>query len=145
LPWGHVETLLDRLSTRDERDWYASRAIAEGWNRNVLAHFIKVDLRRQVGSAPTNFAVALDAPDSDLARELVKDPYVFEHLVYADRVDERTVEQALMDRLQDTLMEFGKPRYIESIRSRTLALDQTNGRCRSGKPMRPELMSSVSR
>ncbi|MDR0415762.1 MAG: PDDEXK nuclease domain-containing protein, partial [Propionibacteriaceae bacterium] len=107
LPWGHVTALLDRLSTRDERDWYATRAATEGWNRNVLEHFIKVDLHHQIGAAPTNFAVTLDAPDSDLAQELVKDPYVFEHLAYVNRVDERAVEQALMDRLQDTLMEFG--------------------------------------
>jgi predicted nuclease of restriction endonuclease-like (RecB) superfamily len=108
LPWGHVMVLLDRLNTREERDWYATRAVAEGWNRNVLEHFIKVDLYRQVGSALTNFAATLDAPDSELAQELVKDPYVFEHLSYVERIDERAVEQALMDRLQDTLMEFGK-------------------------------------
>ena len=108
IPWGHIMVLLDRLSTREERDWYANRAAAEGWSRNVLEHFIKVDLRHQLGSASTNFALALDAPDSELAQELVKDPYVFEHLAYIDRIDERTVEQALMDRLQDTLMEFGR-------------------------------------
>jgi len=108
LPWGHIMVLLDRLKTRDDRNWYAARAAAEGWSRNVLEHFIKVDLRHQVGSAPTNFAVALDAPDSVLAQELVKDPYVFEHLAYVDRVEERTIEQALMDRLQETLMEFGR-------------------------------------
>jgi len=108
LPWRHVTVLLDRLSTREDRDWYAARAVAEGWSRNVLEHFIKVDLRHQLGSASTNFAIALDAPDSALAQELVKDPYVFEHLAYVDRMDERSVEQALMDRLQNTLMEFGR-------------------------------------
>jgi len=108
LPWRHITVLLDRLATRDDRNWYAAKAVTEGWSRNVLEHFIKVDLRHQVGSAPTNFAAALDAPDSELAQDLVKDPYVFEHLAYVDRVEERTVEQALMDRLQDTLMEFGR-------------------------------------
>ena len=103
LPWGHITVLLDRLSTRDDRDWYAARAVAEGWKRNVLEHFIKVGLRQQLGSAKTNFAITLDAPDTELAQQLVKDPYVFEHLAYVDRVDERNVEQALMDRLQDTL------------------------------------------
>jgi len=108
LPWGHIVILLNRLSTREERDWYATRAVAEGWSRNVLEHFIKVDLRHQLGSAPTNFALALGTPDSELAQELVKDPYVFEHLAYVNRINERSVEQALMDRLQDTLMEFGR-------------------------------------
>ncbi len=108
MPWGHVRVLLDRLSTREERDWYAAKAVADGWSRNVLEHFIKVDLRHQLGSAPTNFASALESPDSELAQQLVKDPYVFEHLAYVDRMAERDVEQALMDRLQDTLMELGR-------------------------------------
>ena len=108
LPWAHIQVLLDRLSTRDDRDWYAARAVAEGWKRNVLEHFIKVGLRQQLGSAKTNFATTLDEPDTELAQQLAKDPYVFEHLAYVERVDERNVEQALMDRLQDTLTEFGR-------------------------------------
>ncbi|MCL2490636.1 MAG: PDDEXK nuclease domain-containing protein, partial [Propionibacteriaceae bacterium] len=94
--------------TREERDWYAARALDEGWKRSVLEHFIKVRLKDQLGAAPTNFSTALDSPDSELAQQLLKDPYVFEHLAYVERVDERSVEQALMDRLQDTLTEFGR-------------------------------------
>lgn len=108
LPWGHVTVLLDRLSTRHERDWYADQAAEHGWSRNVLEHQIKVDLRTALGAAPTNFTNALDADGSDLAQQLVKDPYVFEHLAFVDRIDERKVEQALMDRLQDTLLELGR-------------------------------------
>jgi len=108
LPWGHVRVLLDRLKTRDDRDWYAARAAEEGWSRGVLEHQIKVNVRAAIGAAPSNFSRALDAPDSDLAQQLVKDPYVFEHLALVERVDERNVEQALMDRLQDTLLEFGR-------------------------------------
>jgi predicted nuclease of restriction endonuclease-like (RecB) superfamily len=108
LPWGHVTVLLDRLETRDDRDWYAARAVDEGWSRSVLLHHIKVGARAAAGAAPANFADALDPADSDLARELVKDPYVFEHLALAPTRRERDVEQALMDRLQDTLMELGR-------------------------------------
>jgi hypothetical protein len=42
LPWGHVTVLLDRLKTRDDRDWYAARAVDEGWSRSVLLHHIAV-------------------------------------------------------------------------------------------------------
>jgi predicted nuclease of restriction endonuclease-like (RecB) superfamily len=108
LPWRHLTVLLDRLPTREERDWYAARAVAEGWSRNVLEHFIKVKLHKQLGAAPTNFAATLPAPDSELAQQIVKDPYVFEHLAMVSDISERHVEQALMDRLQDTLMEFGR-------------------------------------
>lgn len=107
LPWGHVVTLLDRLDTRDDRDWYAARAAEHGWHRNVLMHQIKVGLRAALGGAPTNFTTALDSPDSELAQQLVKDPYVFEHLGLVTTLAERDVEQALMDRLQATMLELG--------------------------------------
>lgn len=99
LPWRHITVLADRLTTREERDWYADRAAEEGWSRSVLEHFIKVNLHQSLGAAPTNFGKTLDSPDSDLAQQLVKDPYVFEHLAYVQRVNERSIEQALMDRL----------------------------------------------
>ncbi|MFE5339698.1 YhcG family protein [Isoptericola sp. NPDC056578] len=108
LPWGHVRVLLDRLDARDQRDWYAERAAVDGWSRGVLEHHVKMDLRASLGAAPSNFSAALAGPDSDLAQQLVKDPYVFEHLAYAASKRERDVEQALMDRLQDTLLEFGR-------------------------------------
>lgn len=108
LPWRHVTVLLDRLKTRDDRDWYAARAADEGWSRAVLEHKITADLRSAVGAAPSNFDTVLEPADSDLARQLVKDPYVFEHLSMVSTRRERDVEQALMDRLQDTLMELGR-------------------------------------
>lgn len=77
LPWSHVTVLLDKLKTRDDRDWYAARAADQGWSRNVLHHHIATNLRAALGTAPTNFPAALDPVDSDLARQLVKDPYVF--------------------------------------------------------------------
>ena len=54
LPWRHITILLDRLDTREKRDWYAARAVAEGWIRNVLKHFIKVDLRHYSGNGQNN-------------------------------------------------------------------------------------------
>jgi len=108
LPWRHVTVLLDRLKTREERDWYAASAAEYGWSRAVLEHQIKADLRRAVGAAPTNFTDALEAPDFELAQQLVKDPYVFEHLGLVERIAERDVEQALMDRPQDTMLELGR-------------------------------------
>lgn len=108
LPWGHVTLLLSSLNTREERDWYAAMAAGEGWSRGILQLQIRSRLRDALGAAPTNFAAALQSPDSDLAQQLVKDPYVFEHLAMVNDLSERAIEQALMDRLQDTLLEFGR-------------------------------------
>ena len=108
LPWGHVTVLLSRLKSVDDRDWYAERSAVEGWSRGMLEYHIKLDLRRALGAAPTNFAGVLDAADSELAQAMVKDPYVFEHLGLVEKRAERDVEQALMDRLQDTMLELGR-------------------------------------
>jgi predicted nuclease of restriction endonuclease-like (RecB) superfamily len=108
LPWAHITALLDRLDNPDDRAWYAARAAAEGWSRAVLEHHVATGLRAALGAAPTNFAATLDPADSDLAQQLVKDPYVFEHLGMVTTRRERDVEQALMDRLQDTLLELGR-------------------------------------
>jgi len=108
LPWRHLTTLLDRLDTRDDRDWYAARAVEDGWSRAVLEFSIGSGLRARVGAAPSNFTDRLPAADSDLAQALVRDPYVFDTLGLAAPIAERDLEQALMDRLQATLLEFGQ-------------------------------------
>lgn len=127
LPWRHVTVLLDRLTTRNERDWYAAMAAEEGWSRGVLEHHIKVDLHGSLGTAATNFEQALTVPDSDLAQQLIKDPYVFEHLALVKRRDERSVEQALMDRLQDTMLEFGRGMAFVGRQVRLIVPDDQTG------------------
>jgi len=107
LPWGHVTVLLARAKDPDLRDWYAARALEHGWARSVLEHQIMNHLHARTGAAPSNFAAHLPAPDSELAQQLTRDPYVFDHLTLTDRADEKALEQALMDRLQQTLTAFG--------------------------------------
>ncbi len=107
LPWGHVRVLLDKLSTRQDRDWYAAAAVEYGWSRDVLVYQVETRLAERVGSAPSNFTAALPAADSDLARQLVRDPYVFDHLALTEPVAERDLEQAMVDRLERTLLAFG--------------------------------------
>ncbi|MCL2464600.1 MAG: PDDEXK nuclease domain-containing protein [Micrococcales bacterium] len=108
LPWGHIRTLLDKLDTRDGREWYAQRAVADGWSRAVLAYQIDTKLRDRLGTAPSNFADRLESSDSELAQAMVKDPYVFEHVALTTPLAERTVEEALTNRIQDTLLELGR-------------------------------------
>lgn len=108
LPWGHITVLLDKLDDQSDRDWYAAEADRNGWSRKVLLNQIINQLHRRVGAAPSNFAGRLPAPDSELAQELTKDPYVFDFLTITERAHERDVEQALMDRLQQVLLEFGR-------------------------------------
>ncbi|NNH53652.1 DUF1016 domain-containing protein [Promicromonospora citrea] len=108
LPWGHLMVILDKLDTPEDRDWYAAMAAEGGWSRASLEFEIGTDLKRRLGSAPSNFSATLDVPDSDLARQAVKDRYVFEHLDPGRHRAERDREQALTDRIQDTLLELGR-------------------------------------
>ncbi|MDP4331951.1 PDDEXK nuclease domain-containing protein [Curtobacterium sp. A7_M15] len=108
LPWGHITVLLDRLDDHALRDWYAAQAAAHGWSRNVLEHQIRTTAHTRLQAAPTNFPSTLPAGDSDLARQLTKDPYVLDFLALDGDAKERHLEQALVDRIIDTLRELGE-------------------------------------
>lgn len=108
LPWGHNIKLVETIKDGDERLWYARKAIAHGWSRNVLVHQIETDLYRRQGKALTNFARTLPAPQSDLAQELVKDPYSFDFLALGAEISERELEKGLIDHLRALILELGK-------------------------------------
>ena len=108
LPWGHLMVLLDRIKAPEARDWYVGQAAEHGWSRAVLVHQIDTGLRERSGSALTNFSRTLPPAQSDLAQQLLKDPYVFDFLGFAEKISERQLELALMDRLKNFMLELGK-------------------------------------
>ncbi len=107
LPWGHNIVLLEKVRGVAERLWYAEMSARHGWSRNVLVHQVESGLHARTGRAVTNFARTLPAPQSDLARELLKDPYHFGFLQLGADAQERDVERALLSNVRDFLMELG--------------------------------------
>lgn len=107
LPWYHQLALLDKLSTPETRRWYAAQAIKHNWSRNVLVMQIETRLLERSGSAVTNFEASLPKPQSDLARESLKDPYRFDFLGLTDEAQEREVEHALVKHVTEFLLELG--------------------------------------
>ncbi|HEU4560296.1 MAG TPA: PDDEXK nuclease domain-containing protein [Longimicrobium sp.] len=107
LPWGHNIVLLEKVPTTPERLWYAEMAVRHGWSRNVLLHQIETRLQGRTGRAVTNFDRTLPPAHSDLARELLKDPYHFGFLQLGTDVLERDVPRALLGKVRDFLMELG--------------------------------------
>lgn len=107
LPWGHNVRLLDAVKDPEERLWYAQQAIAHGWSRNILMLQIDNQLYQRQGSAVTNFDRTLPQPQSDLAQNLLKDPYHLEFLSLGADVQERDLEKALVTRIRDFLLELG--------------------------------------
>ncbi|CBJ40969.1 conserved hypothethical protein (plasmid) [Ralstonia solanacearum CMR15] len=107
LPWFHLCTLLDKLGTREEREWYAAKALEHGWSRNVLVMQIETRAHERHGNAVTNFPDRLPPPQSDLARASLKDPYIFDFLGMTDEVQEHDLENALMRHITQFLLELG--------------------------------------
>ena len=107
LPWYHQLALLDKLPGPQTRRWYAAKAIEHNWSRNVLVMQIEARLLERSGQAATNFPATLPAPQSDLARESLKDPYRFDFLGLTDEAQEREVEHALVRHVTEFLLELG--------------------------------------
>jgi predicted nuclease of restriction endonuclease-like (RecB) superfamily len=107
LPWGHNIVLMQKVKEVDARLWYARAALEHGWSRAVLTHQIETQLHRREGRAITNFAAALPAPQSDLAHQTLKDPYVFDFLTMDTGARERDLELGLLNHIQKFLVELG--------------------------------------
>lgn len=107
LPWGHIRMILDKTATAEERDWYAAAAVQYGWSRNVLLNMMMNRSMERTGTAPSNFTRQLAAADSELAQQMAKDPYNFEFLGLSGEVAERDLENALTNRITETLQELG--------------------------------------
>jgi predicted nuclease of restriction endonuclease-like (RecB) superfamily len=107
LPWGHNIVLMQKVKEVDARLWYARAALEHGWSRAVLTHQIETQLHRREGKAITNFAAALPAPQSDLAHQTLKDPYIFDFLTMDAGARERDLELGLLNHIQKFLVELG--------------------------------------
>jgi predicted nuclease of restriction endonuclease-like (RecB) superfamily len=108
LTWSHNTKVLDSVRDPDVRRFYLEQAIEHGWSLNVLANQIDSDLYHRQGKALTNFHRTLPAPQSELAQQLMKDPYSFEFLAMAEDMLERDLEKGLLDQLKSLIMELGK-------------------------------------
>ena len=111
LPWGHQTRLLDRIKDRPTREWYLKAAVEHGWSQNVLVLEIKSRLHEREGKALTNFQRALPPPGSDLAEQILKDPYNFDFLTVTQRAREREIERGLLAHLRDLLLELGRREF----------------------------------
>ena len=90
IPWGHNITLLDKLSDNKERLWHAEKIAENGWSRNV-----------------SNFESRLPSPQSELAAQTMKDPYIFDFIPFKEDMVERDIEQALVKDVTKLLLELG--------------------------------------
>jgi predicted nuclease of restriction endonuclease-like (RecB) superfamily len=107
IPWGHNVILIERVKDPLRRLWYAQQTVAHGWSRTILELQIQSDLYGRQGKALTNFAATLPPPQSDLAQQTLKDPYLFDFLTLGDEAHERDLEGGLVGHVQKFLLELG--------------------------------------
>ncbi len=107
LPWFHHVILMEKVKDRSTRVWYMQHAIEHGWSRAVLTVQIETQAHKRAGKAVTNFTQTLPPPQSDLAQQVLKDPYTFDFLTLSAEARERELEQGLTEHIQKFLVELG--------------------------------------
>jgi len=111
LPWSHIQLLLDKFRADSaRREWYASQVVEYGWSRSTLSTHIKSELYNRQGlknNKTSNYQTQLPSPQSDLAHDILKDPYNFDFLTISKDAHEREIENALTTHIRDFLLELG--------------------------------------
>lgn len=109
LPWGHIIVLINKLKTESALLWYGQQAIEHGWSRAILTMQIESHLyERQASSIKiNNFKEHLPVPQSDMAYEILKDPYIFDFLSVGEKAQEREIERELVKHITEFLLELG--------------------------------------
>jgi predicted nuclease of restriction endonuclease-like (RecB) superfamily len=107
IPWGHNLLIISRSKDIDEALFYIRKTIEHGWSRSNLRHHVETQLYHREGKAVTNFEMRLPAPQSELAQQLLKDPYNFDFLMLRKEHDEKELEDALVAHMTRFLLELG--------------------------------------
>ena len=108
IPWGHHKVLIDKLMNNpDKALFFVHKTIENGWSRSMLLNFIDTDLYERSGKAVHNFDTALPSMDSDLAQNLLKDPYNFDFLTLSEDYKEKDLQKSLEQHLAHFLIELG--------------------------------------
>ena len=108
-PWGHNVVIMDKVLTEDERTWYLKECAENGWSRNVLVHQIESNLyaRQATADKISNFENRLPAQQSELATQMMKDPYIFDFIPFKADMLERDIEKAMVTDVTKLLLELG--------------------------------------
>lgn len=109
ITWYHNIALMDKVKGQEASLWYAKESVKNGWSRNVLVHQIESGLyeRQAIAQKISNFESLLPAPQSELAVQTMKDPYVFDFIPFKEDMVERDIENALVKDVTALLLELG--------------------------------------
>ncbi|HBO4445823.1 YhcG family protein [Pseudomonas aeruginosa] len=128
LPWSAYVRL---LSVKDghARQFYEAEALRGGWSVRQLDRQINSQFYERTALSKNKAAMLVKgavpkAEDAVIPDDAIKDPYVLEFLDLKDEYSESDLEQALIRRLEDFLLELGDG-FAFVGRQRRLRIDQT--------------------
>jgi predicted nuclease of restriction endonuclease-like (RecB) superfamily len=108
LPLFFISLIINKIKNAEEALFYINKTIEHGWSRNILGIQIKSQLYARQGKAINNFNQTLPIVTSDLAHQLLKDPYKFDFLSLTENYKERELENALVENITKFLLELGR-------------------------------------
>jgi len=109
IPWGHHLLILDKLADPAARIYHLRATAQFGWSRNVLLNQIKAGAyeRAKIEKKTHNFPLALPEHIAEQANEMLKSRYNLEFLGLERALRERELEDRLVSRLQQFILELG--------------------------------------
>lgn len=126
IPWAHHRYIIDKIGGDAEKGlFYVHQTFQHGWSRAVLLNWMETDLYDRQGKSINNFDRTLPAVDSDLAKQLVKDPYIFDYTAMTEDYNETQLKRSLVDHVEKTLMEMG-PGFAFIAREHHLIVGNTD-------------------
>jgi len=108
IPWGHIKLILSKIKSAEQAKFYLTQTAQNGWSRETLALNIKTELHKRHGKAITNFKNTLQNPHANLAQQTIKDPYVFDFIELTESLQEKDIENQLINHVSKFLLELGK-------------------------------------
>tara|TARA_R110002051_G_scaffold324393_2_gene421448 strand:- start:689 stop:1747 length:1059 start_codon:yes stop_codon:yes gene_type:complete len=108
IPWGHHLVIISKSRSREEAYFYLGKILENNWSRAVLLNQIESGLSERIGKATTNFSITLTKPQSELAKDTLKDPYKLDFLDLGEKIVERDIERQLVKHITSFLLELGK-------------------------------------
>lgn len=107
IPWGHNIAIITKCKNIEEAAFYVQRTLQHSWSRSLLVHQIENGLFQREGNAITNFSETLPMPQSNLAQQTLKDPYIFDFMTLSKDYSERELENGLIEHITNFLLELG--------------------------------------
>ena len=107
IPWGHHILILKKIRNKNEALFYIEQTLNNNWSRSVLGYQIETQLYKRQGKVISNVKRTMPKPDSDLAQQLIKDPYNFDFINLTKRSKEKDLELKLVQNITNLLLELG--------------------------------------